>query len=42
MKTMKRREQIERVPENRVDAYLKDEWEFCSKIEWKEKVRDAK
>jgi hypothetical protein len=39
MKTMRRQQDIKRVPEDRVDAYLKEGWEFCSKAEWKE-VRD--
>jgi hypothetical protein len=40
MKTMKKEQQIERVPEIDVDRRLEDGWMFCSKEEWKEKVRD--
>jgi hypothetical protein len=39
MKTMKLNNHIVRVPEDKVDAYLKDGYEFCSKSEWKE-LRD--
>lgn len=42
MKTVKKDEQIKRIPEDQVDIYLKDGWEFCSKAEWKERVRDVK
>jgi len=41
MKTMKRQQEILRVPEAAVEAYLQQGYELCSKTEWKEKVRDA-
>ena len=37
MKTVKKGQQIERIPEDQVGVYLKDGWEFCPKFEWKEK-----
>lgn len=40
MKTMKKSRVIERVPEELVASRLSDGWKFCSKKEWKEKVRD--
>lgn len=42
MKTLKRQGEIVRVPEETVDILLKNGWEFCSKQEWKENVRDNK
>ena len=36
MKTLKREQDIKRVPESQVDIYLKTGWVFCSKLEWKE------
>jgi hypothetical protein len=39
MKTMKRDNDIKRVPEEMVEAYLQQGYEFCSKSEWKE-LRD--
>lgn len=41
MKTLKREQEIVRVQETQVEAYLQNGWEFCSKSEWKEK-RDSK
>jgi hypothetical protein len=40
MKTMKKQREIKRVPETQVDFFLQAGWEFCSKTEWKETVRD--
>ncbi len=40
MKTMKKARVIERVPEELVASRLSDGWKFCSKEEWKKKVRD--
>jgi hypothetical protein len=40
MKTMKKGRVIKRVSEDRVPFYVDEGWKFCSKEEWKEKVRD--
>lgn len=40
MKTMKKGEEIVRVPEERVEDHLQQGYELCSKSEWKELVRD--
>lgn len=41
MKTMKRQQEIVRVTERMVSSYEAAGYEFCSKEEWKEKVRDG-
>ena len=40
MKTMKRGDDIVRIRETQVEAYLQQGYQFCPKSEWKE-LRDA-
>lgn len=40
MKTMKKGRVVKRVSEDRVALHVDDGWKFCSKEEWKKKVRD--
>jgi hypothetical protein len=41
MKTLRKGENIVRVQEADVLTFLRDGYEFCSKEEWKQQVRDA-
>ena len=40
MKTVSKKEEIERVSESEVDSRIKSGWKFTPKSEWKKKVRD--
>ena len=43
MKTVKKNKEIERVSDSVAAHRIKNEgWKYCSKTEWREKVRDAK
>ncbi|NPV12824.1 MAG: hypothetical protein HPY57_13645 [Ignavibacteria bacterium] len=40
MKIMKLGEEIRKVKEEQVDSYLSNGWNYCSRSEWKTKIRD--
>jgi len=42
MKTVKKKNRIERVSDKEAEARTKDGWKYCPKQEWREKVRDMK
>ena len=42
MKTVKKKNKIERVSNKDAEVRVKNGWTYCPKQEWKEKVRDAK
>jgi len=42
MKTVKKKNKIERVSDKDAEARVKNGWEYCPKHEWREKVRDTK
>ena len=42
MKTMKKCSEIVRVAKDQIEEHLKSGYFYCSKSEWKQKVRDKK
>jgi hypothetical protein len=42
MKTVKKKNKIERVSNKEGEVRVKNGWQYCPKHEWREKVRDTK
>ena len=42
MKTLKKGKSIKRVSDKDAEQQVKSGWKYCSKQEWREKVRDVK
>tara|TARA_Y100000004_G_scaffold186267_1_gene237553 strand:+ start:1908 stop:2069 length:162 start_codon:yes stop_codon:yes gene_type:complete len=40
MKTIKKNKQVKRVSDKQAQEMVKEGWKYCSKSEWKKKVRD--